>query len=95
MFDVEKDGCDHMHRLQTDRLREGKLQSSGLSREDTGPLPILWSQGWEQPPIPVSFPVILPFLVPLLEQGLQLLTFFRWEEFTLMTAVLATYPMWN
>ena len=31
----------------------------------------------------------------LLELGLYLLTFFRWEEFTLMTAVLATYPTWN
>lgn len=42
------------HRLQTEELREGKSQSSGLSWVSTGPLPTLWSRGGEQPPSPVS-----------------------------------------
>lgn len=64
--------------LQTEGLREGKLQLCwGASHHAAQPLLALSS------PLPLS------------ELGLYLLPFFRWEEFTLMTAVLATYPMWN
>lgn len=80
------------HRILAEGLREGSY--SDLSWEDTRPLSAL-VQRMGAAASAVSPALVLLSLVPLFERGRQLLTLFRWEEFTLTTAVLATCPMWN
>lgn len=81
------------HRLQAEGLREGKQQPSVLGE----PWPTFHTVVPRMGAVtsPFSSALTLLSLVPLFERGLQLLSFSRWEEFTPMTAVLATCPMWN